>query len=182
MEEDITQELKEKIEGVIESNRGWSNYLAITTAIIAVLAALASLQSGTYANSALLEKNSAILLQSKASDQWNYYQAKGIKKNLAEGFLGQSSDPKLKQDVDRYSKEQQDIQKQAQDFEKQVEESNTKSEKLFEKHHKLAYAITLFQIAISLSAITALLKRKSLWYLSIVLTLAGLYFFGLGFV
>ncbi len=175
MEEDITLDIKEKIEEVSESN--WSKYLAITTAIIAVLAAVASLQSGTFANESLLAKNDAILSQSKASDQWNYYQAKGIKKNLAEYIYGQTNDIKLKQDVDRYAKEQLNIQKQAEDLQKQVEQDNVKSEKLFEKHHKTAFAVTLFQIAITLSAITALLKRKSLWYLSILLTGAGILFF-----
>ncbi len=178
MEEDITQEIKERMEEVVEGN--WSKYLAITTAIIAVLTALASLQSGTFANESLLEKNNAILAQSKASDQWNYYQAKGIKKNLAEYIYGQTNDAKLKENVDRYTKEQLDIQKQAENLQKQAEEDNVKSEKLFEKHHKTAFAVTLFQIAITLSAITALLKRKSLWFLSIGLAALGIVFFGYG--
>lgn len=178
MEEDITLEIKEKIEEAAEGN--WSKYLAVTTAIIAVLAAVASLQSGTYSNEAILEKNNAILSQTKASDQWNYYQAKGVKKNLAEAFYQQTNDPKLKDQRDRYAKEQTDIQKQAEDLQKQAEEANNRSEKLFEKHHKISLAVTFFQIAISLSAITALLKRKSLWYLSILLSLIGLVFFGFG--
>ncbi len=180
MEEDLTLEIKEKVEDVAEGN--WSKYLAITTAIIAVLAALASLQSGTFSNEALLEKNNAILAQSKESDQWNYYQAKGIKKNLADSFYQQTNDSKLKQQVDKYAKEQEDIQKQALDYQKQVEEANKRSEQLFGKHHKLAFAVTLFQIAISLSAITALLKKRWLWYLSILLTIAGIYFSLVGLI
>ena len=180
MEEDITLEIKDKIEEAAEGN--WNKYLAITTAIIAVMAALASLQSGTFANESLLEKNNAILAQSKASDQWNYYQAKGIKKNLAEYIFEQTNDTKSKENVDRYTKEQSDIQKQAEDLQKQAEENNVKSEKLFEKHHKTAFAVTLFQIAITLSAITALIRRKTLWYLSILLALAGVFFLGYGII
>ncbi len=180
MEEDITLEIKDKIEEAAEGN--WNKYLAITTAIIAVMAALASLQSGTFANESLLEKNNAILAQSKASDQWNYYQAKGIKKNLAEYIFEQTNDTKSKENVDRYTKEQSDIQKQAEDLQKQAEENNIKSEKLFEKHHKTAFAVTLFQIAITLSAITALIRRKTLWYLSILLALAGVFFLGYGII
>jgi len=97
-EENLTQEVKEKLEEVNEHVGNWNRYLALTTAFIAVIAAIASLQSGSYANEAVLEKNTAILFQNKASDQWNYYQAKGIKKNLADAFYQQTNDPKLKKD------------------------------------------------------------------------------------
>ncbi|PYS07648.1 MAG: DUF4337 domain-containing protein, partial [Acidobacteria bacterium] len=77
-----TSELKEKleqsIEGAVEAaeHRGrWIVYLSFTTAVIAVLAAISALESGTYSNEALLEKNEALLAQTKASDQWAYYQA-----------------------------------------------------------------------------------------------------------
>ena len=87
-EDDLeTNDLKEQLDKSAEDVRtGWLTYLALTTAIIAVLAAIASLESGTYSNSALLEKNEAVLLQAKASDQWAYYQAKGIKRNISSAF------------------------------------------------------------------------------------------------
>src|SRR5215469_7406882 len=114
-DENITLEIKEKIEQVSE-HAGWNKYLAITTAILAVFAAIASLLSGSYANNALLQKNDAVLNQSKASDQWNYYQAKGIKKNLAESFYEQNQTATLKNEINKYNKEQTDIQKQAQTY------------------------------------------------------------------
>src|SRR5438270_9289540 len=90
-EEDLeTTELKERIEeGVekaLEEGGGaprWTLYLSLSTAIIAVFAAIASLESGANSNDAILEKNEAVLSQSKASDQWAYYQAKGVKASLA---------------------------------------------------------------------------------------------------
>src|SRR6266567_3850644 len=57
----------------------WLQWLALTTAIFAVLGAIASLKSGQLANEALLDLNEATLKQSQASDEWSYYQAKGIK-------------------------------------------------------------------------------------------------------
>src|SRR5215831_17274628 len=90
-EEDLkTAELKERIdEGVekaLEEGAGaprWTLYLSLSTAIIAVFAAIASLESGANSNDAILEKNEAVLSQSKASDQWSYYQAKGVKAAVA---------------------------------------------------------------------------------------------------
>ncbi len=179
-EENTTGEIKENLEKISENAKDWNMYLAVTTAIIAVLAAIASLLSGTFSNEAILEKNNAILYQNKASDQWSYYQAKGVKKNLAESFYEQFGNEKLKADVDRYTKEQEEIKKQADEFEKKVKESNINSFRQLEKHHKSALAVTFFQIAIALSAISALLKRKSFWYISILLAAIGLGFFLIG--
>lgn len=180
-EENITLEIKEKIEQVTE-HAGWNKYLAITTAIIAVVAAIASLMSGSYANEAVLQKNDAILNQSKASDQWNYYQAKGIKKTLADEFFKQNMDKQQKKISEKYAKEQKQIQDQASEYEKKVKEINDKSDHFFEKHHKEALAVTFFQIAIALSAMSALLKRKSFWLFSILLTVIGGTFFAMGLV
>ena len=180
-DENITLEIKEKIEQVTEHGE-WNKYLAITTAILAVFAAVASLFSGSFANDALLQKNDAVLNQSKASDQWNYYQAKGIKKNLAEAFYEQNKTDTLKSAARNYGNEQKDIQKQALSYEQQVKVANDKSTTLFEKHHQEALAVTFFQIAIALSAMSALLKRKSFWLFSMGLALVGGFFFIIGFV
>src|SRR5436853_5145239 len=53
----------------------WSEQAARTTAILAVLAAVASSQ---YA----LQISRAILAQAEATDQWNHYSAKSIKRHL----------------------------------------------------------------------------------------------------
>lgn len=45
-----------------------------------------------------------------------------------------------------------------------------------ELHKTLSKAVTIFQIAIALSAITILSRRKELWYVSLVLSLGGLYY------
>src|SRR4029077_6017879 len=53
--------------------------IALTTAIMAAFAAVAALPPGATVNEALLLKTEATQLQAQASDQWAYYQAKGIK-------------------------------------------------------------------------------------------------------
>src|ERR1041384_3207742 len=94
-EEDLeTGELKEQIDQRLEEHEhhehhkaepaNWQRYLSLSTAMIAVLAAVASLESGANSNEAILEKSEAMLYQSKASDQWAFFQAKGIKATIAE--------------------------------------------------------------------------------------------------
>src|SRR5690242_21287958 len=50
----------------------WISWVALSTAILAVLAAIASLLSGEHANEAMIN-------EIEASDQWSHYQAKSIK-------------------------------------------------------------------------------------------------------
>src|SRR5215510_8573562 len=81
-----TLEFKEKLDEATERaveaaehRSRWVVYLSFSTALIAVLAAIAALESGAYSNEALAQKNEALLAQSQASDQWAYYQAKSVK-------------------------------------------------------------------------------------------------------
>jgi anti-sigma-K factor RskA len=172
-EETNPHEIREQMEQLEHAAGEWRTWLALTTALIAVIAAVASLVSGYYADRSLLEKNNAVLLQNRASDQWSYYQAKGVKKNLAEGFAELRGDEKLKKEVERYAGQQDEIKIKAEELEGQVKEANTLSGELFEKHHRLAMGVTFLQIAIALSAMSALLNRKSFWVFSILTCGAG---------
>ena len=142
MEEELEIELEK--EGENFEKTGWFKYLALATALIAVIAAVASLESGTDSNEAVLQKNNAVLSQNKASDQWNYYQAKGIKKNVADGFYQQFGNQAFKVQSDKYAAEQADIQKQAEVFQQQVEDADKSSDHFLEKHHKMAFSVTFF--------------------------------------
>src|ERR1700730_7632646 len=101
-----TEHLHEEINEHAKEGKRWSLYLAISTAFMAVLAAIAGLMAGHYSNEALIE-------QIKASDQWAYYQAKGIKAEIA--ALGPLKDSIQ---VKRYKTEQQSIKEIAEDFQK----------------------------------------------------------------
>src|SRR5258706_14111714 len=56
----------------------WDRYVAVSTAIIAVLAAIATLHAGTNSSLMLLEKNNANLYQNQANTEWNSYLAQEI--------------------------------------------------------------------------------------------------------
>jgi Domain of unknown function (DUF4337) len=185
-----TGELKENLDSALEREEApgeqealrWLRPLSLTTALIAVMAAIASLLSGAYSNDSLLEKNEALLFQAKASDQWSFFQAKGIKGALAasQAEVLAAANPalsaKLKQDAERYGTEQVEIQKQAQELEAQEKERNQASDHYLERHHQLALAVTLFQIAIALGAIAALARRQMLWWVGLLASLVGVAF------
>lgn len=192
-----TTELQEKLDEALEraeeaaeerASPAWTFHLSLSTAMIAVLAAIASLQAGSLINQALLEKNQAVLLQAKASDQWAYYQAKGIK-----GVVYQTQADSLAvshaalarqfQDASaRYKTEQAEIKTQAEELEKNVQEKNEAAEHFLHHHHQFALAVTLFQVAIALSAIAALTRRKPLWFVGLGIAVIGAVFFLRGFL
>src|ERR1041385_5389513 len=136
-EEFETAEFKEKLEEATERaieesehRARWMVYLSFSTALIAVLAAIAALESGTYSNQALMQKNEALLAQSKASDQWAYYQAKSVKAAIyatqAAGW--KQTNPELAEknqaEAVRYGTEEEEISKAADELENQVKKNN----------------------------------------------------------
>jgi hypothetical protein len=157
-----TEHLHEEINEHAKEGNKWSLYIAISTAFMAVLAAIASLMAGHYSNEALIE-------QIKASDQWAYYQAKGIKSDIL--AINPVKDTGK---IEKYKTEQVAINKIAKEFEE-------KSAIYLEKHVILAKGVTLFQIAIAISAISILTGKRSLWYLAILLSLTGIIFFAMSF-
>lgn len=163
-----TEHLHEAIQEKAEEARAekrWTLYVAISTALMAVFAAISSLLAGHHSNEALIE-------QIKASDQWAYYQSKGIKAEI----LLNSTDAANKQDkLAQYNKDQEQIKTVATEHEQE-------SEWHLVKHTTLAKAVTLFQIAIAISAISVITGRRLLWYASLVLALTGLVFFVAAFV
>ncbi|PYQ21275.1 MAG: hypothetical protein DMF79_08555, partial [Acidobacteria bacterium] len=81
-----TEKLREAIHEEVEREGGgrFLRQIALTTAILAALASVASLRAGATVNEALVLKTEATRLQAEASDQWAYYQAKGVKAAIQE--------------------------------------------------------------------------------------------------
>jgi Domain of unknown function (DUF4337) len=171
-----------------ETKASWITLLSLSTAIIAVLAAVAALESGSMANDSIVQKNESILNQSKANDQWAYFQAKGIKSVIyssqAEVAAGQNPDTaaKLNAEAKHEKDDQAESMAKAKEFEKGVEDSDKESEHSLHIHHLFAKAVTIFQVAIALAAIAALTRKKMMWYVSLATGLVGVWFFVQGFL
>lgn len=164
--EGLSERINEQAEKEIAAEeKKWSFYIAISTALVAVLAAISSLIAGHHSNEALIE-------QIRASDQWAFYQAKGIKSDI----ISLNGDNYFKDSMEKkYKVEQQDIKKEA-------EKHQNTSEIHLQKHILLSKSVTLFQIAIAISAISILSKKRLLWYFAIFLAIIGVVFFIIGLV
>lgn len=137
--------------------------LAVLTAILSTVGAIFGYMGGHSQVEALLFKNDAAIQKTTASDQWNYYQAKSNKQALAElsvTLTTGDAKEKFSQAVDRYKKEKDDIKAEAEKFEAKAKEADKRSESEMHVHERWALATTMLQIAIALSAITLLTRKR----------------------
>ena len=145
----------------------FTSRLAVLTAILSTVGAIFGYMGGHSQNAALLYKNEAAIQKTSASNQWNYYQAKSNKQNLAELSVVLTSgeaQEKFKEAIERYKKEKDDIKAEAEKLEAEAKAADRHSEAEMHVHERWALATTLLQIAIALSAITLLTRKRWLFW------------------
>ncbi len=158
--------------------------IAFSTAILAAFAAVAALLAGGTVNEALVLKTEATILQAQASDQWAYYQAKGIKREIQEAApnawvaAGKTAPPRYAQEAARYRTEQKQIDEKARELERRRDERSREADHLLHRHHRYADAVALFQVSIALGAVAALSRSRLVWYGSMAVGAAGIALFG----
>ena len=169
--DDVHEQIHHRAEHARER---WVLWVALSTAIIAALAAICALFSGDNVNEAMME-------QIEASDQWAYYQAKGIKAmelgtkiELLEA-QGKPASEADRQKVAEYRKQQEQIAEKA-------KEKETSSRVRLRKHKVLAGGVTMFQIAIAVSAISVLTRQRWFWGVGLLFGAAGAAFLAHGLI
>ncbi|MGH6857085.1 MAG: DUF4337 family protein [Methylocella sp.] len=150
--------------------------VSITIAILAVVAAtVGSLETLETAN-AIGAKNAAVLLQNKATDTWNFYQAKSIKKNL---YAIAAANPgpaaaDFKKQAERNGEDEQELFAKGTALERQAEEKLTDSERHENRHHILTVAVTLLHVAIAIATIAIIVRgQRWPWYAALALGAGG---------
>lgn len=154
-----TLEPQELIEETAEGGerRRLTNRVALTAAALAVLASLSALQAERTAADAVVEKNDAVLWQSRASDEWAYRQAKSIKMHV------QALAPGGAPDAGAERAEIAASEARAKTAEENRDEANRRSAERLEQHHRFSVGTSLLQIAIVLETVAVVLDRTSLW-------------------
>ena len=162
----------------LEPGRGrrLTTRVAVTAAVLAVLASLSALQAERTAAESILSKNEAVLAQSRASDEWAYRQAKSIKLHLQELAPGGATD------VERQRADIAASEERARSAEHERDEANRAATERFEEHHRFAVGTSLLQIAIVLETIAAVLDRPGLWWGGIAVGAVGALAFANGFL
>ena len=157
-----------ELEHAAHSKDPFAGRIAVMTAIFATIGAMFGYMGGATQNEALLYKNEAAIRRTEASDQWNFYQAKSMKQNLAELASTIATDPakaeSYRGEAQRYANEKKDIEKEARALEAKAADFNRQSETALHPHHFLSISMTLLQIAIALASITVLTQKR--WLLA----------------
>lgn len=160
----------------------------VMAAIIAVLAALATLFANHSSISGLASKNEAILAMSKAADQYNYYESKRIKVQLnqaliAAGAVSNAGGLKTMQALmKKENSEAANILKDAKGLQSSSETNYAASEQYMRGYEKFEVAATLFEVSIVLVSVTALMRTKSLLFVAGGASVVGLAFMAQGWL
>ncbi|MDG0855528.1 DUF4337 domain-containing protein [Roseateles puraquae] len=152
--------------------KGFAGQLAVITAVLATVGAFFSYMGGaTQANAGIL-KNDAAIKKTEASNQWNYYQSKSSKQNLAELALeltpSEEQKAKYRDKIARYEKEKADIKANAEKLEEESRHFDEKSEQQLHMHHRWAQATTALQVSIAVAAIALLTRRRWMEWATLV--------------
>ena len=165
-----TEHLHEHTEHAAKhSGERWTLGVALSSALLAALAAVASLQAGHHANEAMIS-------QITAANQWSFFQSKSIKESQLKSkmdifvALEKPANEADKKKIEEYEADKEKIQEGAKEKEAEAQHE-------LKTHQIFAKSVTLFQIAISIGAISALTKRKRFWFVSLVCGAVGLWFF-----
>ncbi len=149
----------------------WTKWVALSTTILAVCAAFATLKGGSFSTKTQLATVTA-------SNKWAYYQAKSLKETArdtestiikvietaantpeAKAAARQAID-KADSEIKRYKAEKAEIMKDAQYYDAEAAYSQSRG-------GNFGLAIMFLQIAIMLSAIAALMKKKVFWIIGL---------------
>ena len=149
--------------------------VSITIAVLAVVAAITSSLEAVESAGAIIASNRAVLAQDKATDQWNFYQAKSLKKHMYEiaAAGGGPNADEFAKTAERQGADSDKIQAEAKSLEAERESLLAESQVHETRHHHLTIGATLLEIGIAISTIAIITRQRWTWIASGVLGLSG---------
>ena len=168
------EHIHERVEGHGEGGERarWILGVALSSAIFAALAAVASLMAGHHINEALIS-------QLRSSDTWSEYQTNSIKSAVLSTKIellkaaGKETGADDAGKVAKYEDAKKKLQPEAEDFAKKRDEH-------IEHHEGLARSVTMMQVCIAVAAVAVLTNRRWFWWISLAFGAAGIYFMVMG--
>jgi len=165
----------------------WITWVALTITFLAILAAIASLRS--FNNSTQWQ-----IATAKEANLLAYYQAKILKEQsyslnrdlLAAIRLLDNKNPKFQKYLtDKIKEYEEEISRDAKEkdgIEKSAGDRSKEQEGYKRKNADFALALMVLQLAILCSAVGALIKKKIIWLLGLILGGWGIFYFVMGFI
>jgi len=155
-------------------------FVPLLAAVLAVLAGLCSLHSSRLGEAMLSLKNEAVLAQGRASDSWAEYEAQSIKANLyeiaAENGSARGSASRLAEASRRYRKQQAPVLAAAHTAQEQRDAELASSQRVEDRKVSFDIAVALYEVAIVLASIAAMVRKHWLLTVSAIGGALGLIF------
>ena len=118
-----------------------------------------------------------MLAQNRATDAWNFFQAKSTKKNLY-AIAADQGGPKAAAYAQEVAKNDgrpgQDPEAGASGFEAARDAAGERAEVHERRHGRLTIASTLLHMAIAIATLSIILHRRWPWIIALLLTAGGL--------
>ncbi len=178
MEDATTEQMehREHAEHAAHSGDPLLMKVSVTIAILAVVAAtigsLETVESGT----ALSKKSESVLLQNRATDQWSYFQAQSIKKNMYD--IAKAANPERATAYDAkargYDSESEEAKGKAEEFGRESDALLGEGEHHEKRHHVLTAGVTMLHVGIAIATLSIIMRgRRWPWHASMILGAAG---------
>lgn len=169
----------EHLEHAEHAAHSGDSFLVTVSATIAILAVVAATVDSfeTIETAATINaKNDAVLLQNKATDTWNFFQAKSIKKNMyqvaAQAAPAQAD--AFKKEAARNAADEKELGEKGKALEEQTEGKLKESESHERRHHRLTLSVTLLHVGIAIATLAIIMRgARWPWYAAIGLGIAG---------
>jgi len=163
----------------------WMKAIAVTTTVLAVVAAISGSRSAFFIAKAQL-------LTALEGSQWSYYQAKSIKQNLADtqqkafevAVITATGEQKelLTKDLLEYNKNAARYEQEKAEIKKQAEATNKENANVVRRGSQFSLSVVFAQIGIMLSSVGALLKRREMWVVGLFIGLVSIVYLANGFL
>jgi uncharacterized membrane protein YdbT with pleckstrin-like domain len=174
----------EHAEHAAHENNPFISRVSITIALLAVVAAVTGSLESYESAGAIIAANEAVLDQDRATDQWNLYQAKSLKKNMyviaADGGGAKSDSYRAKAKDEGQGQDK--AQSEAKRLEDERDQALTVSARHEARHHRLGIAATLLEMGIAISTIAIITRKRWPWVISAVLGAIGAVLAGVAYL
>jgi hypothetical protein len=155
--------------------------VAVTTTCLAVMTAIAAARGAACATKSQF-------LTATENSKWAYYQAKSIKQNLAENqvnaFEVEALGAANAEQAAAYKQKLETVRSEAARYESekdQIRKDAAATNKLLtRKANFFSASVVFFQIAIMLSSVSALLKKRYMWYFGMIFGVIAIVLLGYG--
>lgn len=156
----------------------------VLASVVAVLAAIATLFAHHASIRAIAQKNEAVLFQTKAADQYNYFESKRVKAQLDQGLIDSGIVPanspgrrNMESRISLENSQSESVLAKAKELESESDSWMVLSERFMTKYENYEIAATLLEVSIVLVSMTALMRTHLFLWVAGGATLVGLGFF-----